>query len=248
MTVICKNCGTHFQGKYCTNCSQKAGTGRLKVANVLDEFWHNLTHTDRSALGLIKDEFKNPGLVIREYLAGKRKKYFNPYSFFLVSSGILIFLTMKVFKYEDQLYQYRNEFGQYTSEHYTILVLLSLPFLAGALKLFFFKRDINYPEWVAFFIFSYCLINVIQIVFQLLYFPLIKYHSYWLGYTEMFSYIVLLYTLCSFIKPRRFTNWIQCILTVIFVFFFIEVLAKLLALWLVMGVPLKVLIKGFSLF
>ncbi len=248
MTVVCKNCANHFKGKFCPNCSQKASTGRLKVSNVLEELWHNFTHTDKSVVGLIASLFKNPGLVIREYIDGKRKKYFNPYTFFLVSGGILIFFTMKVFSIEDELYKFYNEFGQYTSEHYTVILLASMPFLAGLLRLVFWKREINYSEWVIFFVFAYCIINVIQIGIQLLYFPLIKYHRSWLGVTELFTYFILLFVLVSFIRPVKFIQWLQCIVSITVIFFFVEILAKLAALWLVLGVPLKMLLKNFSLF
>ena len=249
MTCICKNCGVSFEGVFCPNCAQKASTGRLNVSDVVHEMWHNFTHTDRSVLGFIAGLFTKPGIVIREYIAGKRKKYFNPYTFFLVSSAILIFITKKVFHYEDSLYHYNNEFGQFTSEQYTIIILFSLPFMGGILRMIFSGRDINYSEWITFLIFSYCLINVIQIVIQLIYFPLIKYHhTVLLSYTELSPYVILFFLLVKFIQPRNFGGWTKCTVSILVLFFFVEWVAKIIALWLANPISLSRLISNYSVF
>lgn len=243
MNITCKNCGVHFKGNYCYNCSQKTSTGRLKVSNVLHELWHNFTHTDHSALGLVAALYKSPGRVIQDYIDGKRKKYFNPYTFFIVSGAILIFLSGKVFKYEDALYDYRNEFGQAANQYYTIILLCCMPLMALILKGMFAGKKYNYAEWISFLIFSFCMVNVLQIVFQLLYFPLIKWHSSLLTFTEATSYFLILWALVSFIKPRSAWAWIKCILAIFFLFICVELLGKGTYLWW-FGVPLEMLIDN----
>lgn len=240
--IVCKNCNHHLHGKYCSNCSQKAGVGRLKVGNVLHELWHNFTHTDSSAFGLLIALFKNLGKVAREYIEGKRKKYFNPYTFFLVTTALLIYVSSLVFKYEDRLYQYNNEYGQYVNKKYNLIVLLSLPFLAGLLRGLFFKKGYNYAEWFVFFIFSFGLINFVQLLFQLLYFPFIQYHYTGKAYTDLIAYLIFIVVLISFVKPKKIWTWLQCIFAGIIVYLFIEYLATGTALWL-WGVPLNDLIK-----
>lgn len=247
MTIVCKNCGVHFKGSYCYNCSQKAATGRLQVSNVLHELWHNFTHTDRSALGLIAALFKKPGAVIQDYIDGRRKKYFNPYTFFLVTGAIVIFLTGRVFKYEDDLYKYYNEFGQAVNKYYTIILLCSMPLIAGILKVVFANKRYNYAEWISFLIFSYCIVNVVQVVIQLLYFPFIKYHSTLVGYTEATSYIIILIVTISFIKPRTVAAWLQCIAAIVLMYVCVEILAKCIYLMVGYGVPFKVLFKNYEL-
>lgn len=245
MNITCKNCGVHFKGNYCYNCSQKASTGRLKVSNVLHELWHNFTHTDRSALSLMTALFKRPGAVIQDYIEGRRKKYFNPYTFFLVSGAILIFLTGQVFKYEDKLYDYRNEYGQAVNQYYTIILLCSMPLIALILKMVFANKKYNYAEWVSFLIFSYCIVNIVQVGIQLLYFPLIKYHSSILGYTDLSSYIILLITLISFVRPRKVLPWLQCIAAILLIFILVEAAKAIYLLWY--GVPFKILIKNYEI-
>lgn len=247
MNIVCKNCATHYKGNFCPHCSQKSSLGRLNVSNVLGEFWHNLTHTDHSVFGLIKQMFLNPGLVIREFIEGKRKKYFNPYTFFLVVTGLLIFVSSQLFQYEDSLYQVRNEFGQYVSKHYNLIIICCIPFIAFVFKLLFVKYKYNYAEWITFFIFSFGFINFLQIFIHLLFFAFIKYHFQLNGYAQLLGYFIFAYILFSFLRPKKIMNIVGCILATIFVYWAIEKVGSSVTLWL-WGMPFKDAIKGINLF
>src|ERR1700744_2469856 len=109
MSIVCKNCGTHVESHFCPECGQKATTGRLTVGHVLEEGWHSVTHTDRSFLSLLGLLIKRPGKVITDFIGGQRKKYFNPYMFYVVVTGLLIFAREKVFSLEDSRYHYHDE-------------------------------------------------------------------------------------------------------------------------------------------
>lgn len=241
MTTTCKNCGTHVYKKFCTNCGQNASIGRLKISHVLGEFWHNFTHTDKGYLSFVNSMIKNPGLVIREYFAGKRKKYFNPFTFYLVTTAILIFITSQVYQYEDALYDYRNEYGQLINQHHNLLILCCLPLSAIILKLLFFKRDYNYAEWFTVLIFAIGIINFIQIFIQLLYFPFIAYHASTQSYAMTGSYIILFYILIRFLKPKRWYYWLEIFVVVFILFIIIELIAPLILLG-IYGVPVSKLI------
>ncbi|MEP6712348.1 MAG: DUF3667 domain-containing protein [Ferruginibacter sp.] len=245
MSIICKNCGVHFKGHYCPNCSQKANAGRLKISNVADEFWHNLTHTDKGYMSLLINMIKRPGFVIREYIDVKRKKYFNPYTFYLVTTALLIFVTGLVFKYEDKLYDYRNEYGQYLNAHYNIITLCCMPVLALILMGIFYKRKLNYAEWITFLVFSFGLINFFQIFVQLSYFPLIKFHARASPYTSIIGYVFLFIILIRFIEIKKWWQVLQCIVATILIYYFVELIGQLVALWL-WGVPLEKLIQMFK--
>ncbi len=243
MSTVCKNCGITFKGNFCFNCSQKAATTRLKTSNVTEEFWHNFTHTDKSAFGLMGALAINPGKVIREYIGGKRKKYFNPFTFFFIVTAILIFVTSKVFHYEDQLFKTRNEFGQYISKQYNLIILCCLPFLGIILKIIFFKIKYNFAEWVTFLVFAFGFINAVQIVIHTSYFIFIEYHYKVEGYVKIAGYILFTIMLLSFIQPSNIVKWFQCILAGAMAYFFVELIGSGVALWL-WGMPVNEVIKN----
>jgi Protein of unknown function (DUF3667) len=247
MNIVCKNCATHFKGKFCPHCAQKANAGRLQVSNVVHEFWHNFTHTDHSVLSFVKSMFINPGLVIREFIAGKRKKYFNPYTFFILVTGILIFETSKLFAYEDSLLQVRNEQAQYLSKHYNIIIICCLPFMAGFIKMSFrqYKEKYNYAEWITFFVFTFGMINFIQIFVQLLFFPLIKYHFNYGFISKIIGYAYLNYVLFSFIKPKNVFHLIGFLFYGFMFYWMVEKVGSGVALW-IWGVPSEEIIKSLN--
>jgi hypothetical protein len=89
----CQNCDTRLDQSFdfCPTCSQKAETHRLALGEIGHEIFHAATHADKGILFLLKELILRPGTVIREYVEGKRKKYFNPFSFFIIVVGIYVF-------------------------------------------------------------------------------------------------------------------------------------------------------------
>jgi Na+/melibiose symporter-like transporter len=86
------NCGHSLQGEdvYCPRCGQAAATHRFSFAHFLHEFFHAFTHTDKSVFALIRGLSTRPGHLVREYLDGQRKKYFNPFTFLLLVAAFSI--------------------------------------------------------------------------------------------------------------------------------------------------------------
>ena len=89
--MVCKNCEASFEGKFCSNCSQTADIHRVTLKHFFHELFHAMTHTDKGILLLAKALLTRPGHVAREYLDGKRKKYFNPLSFLVITAAISAF-------------------------------------------------------------------------------------------------------------------------------------------------------------
>ena len=94
MVQDCLNCGSPLSESdhFCSRCGQKADTHRLTWKHFGHEVFHAVTHADASVLHLFKNLLVRPGVVAREYLDGKRKKYFNPFTWFLLSAGTMVLL------------------------------------------------------------------------------------------------------------------------------------------------------------
>ena len=77
-SIICKNCGNLFTGKFCNNCGQKHSNQRLTFKLLLHDLVHAFTHLDKGFLFTIKEMALRPGHTIRDYIQGKRAGHANP--------------------------------------------------------------------------------------------------------------------------------------------------------------------------
>ena len=90
--TTCKNCGQQFDHNYCPACGQKASVKKLEMKSLLQELPHALWHLDRGFMYNLVEIFKRPGYTIKDYLEGKRKRYYHPLSFMLIILGTMYVL------------------------------------------------------------------------------------------------------------------------------------------------------------
>lgn len=76
--VKCLNCETEFTGKFCPNCGQKSNTKRLKLREMLADFSNSFWGCDNKFVNTLLNLVRRPGHMVREYLQGKRSRYYNP--------------------------------------------------------------------------------------------------------------------------------------------------------------------------
>jgi hypothetical protein len=93
--MTCKNCQAPASGAYCEACGQQTHIHRVTMGHLAHEVSHALTHADKGFLLLIKELITRPGIVAREYLDGKRKKYFNPFTFLVITSALYAYISYK---------------------------------------------------------------------------------------------------------------------------------------------------------
>jgi hypothetical protein len=92
-TVRCLNCNTEFQGNFCFHCGQKASVTRLTWKSLLDEFLHFFTHAEHSFIYTSKQLVVAPGVIVKAFLDGQRKKVHKPVTFLLIWLAILKIFT-----------------------------------------------------------------------------------------------------------------------------------------------------------
>lgn len=168
LNTKCNNCSHALEitYNYCPNCSQKANLHAFDLKHIFHEFFHAFTHTDKGVLFLIKELALRPGVVVKEYvLEGKRKKYFNPFTFLLLVLGFTIFINSMVHPFTKVVptknYAYLTETEKKKSEKLmekqlkvnaffekktNIVTLLSAPIFALVFWIAYRKSGINYAE------------------------------------------------------------------------------------------------------
>ncbi len=95
--VECTNCGhpLDVSDRYCPSCSQANSTKKLSVKDYAEEFLGSLFSYDSKLLKTLSALLWRPGRITKDYIAGKRVSYTNPFRF-LLSLAILYFLLISL--------------------------------------------------------------------------------------------------------------------------------------------------------
>jgi hypothetical protein len=145
--TTCLNCQNTFEGKYCNECGQKASTRRVTVRNVLHDLPHALFHVDKGILKNVST-LRDPRKAVQEYLQGKRVGYFNPVFFFLLSTGLILFiehLMHKSIHFDLVVNLGKEDFdaGEFLS-HYLKYIYFASGFVLALPALLLFRRETHY--------------------------------------------------------------------------------------------------------
>ena len=74
----CLNCQNEFQGDYCPHCGQSAATRRFTIKNAFSSTLEVWGMGNRSLPRTLWHLFRRPGIMIGEYIDGKRIPFFPP--------------------------------------------------------------------------------------------------------------------------------------------------------------------------
>jgi len=148
MKPICLNCETPLEpaARFCAQCGQKAATRRLTLHDIGHEFWHALTHTDHSVIGLVRALLWRPGLVAAEFVDGHRKRYFNPFTFLIVAVGLsaVVMASTGIGGFTQQTHP--GPVGRFLQSHLNLFILAQVPLLALWSRLLFLRSGRNLAE------------------------------------------------------------------------------------------------------
>lgn len=171
MSTQCLNCGAELKESYhyCPNCSQKKETQRIHFHDLVHDAVHYFTHADKGIFQLLRALVIQNGFVAREYLDGKRKRYFPPLNFYLIVATVMV-LSLTTLKNQEPkdtakaynelnnisdpvkrhkvmgIYERRDKALQFTSKYSNVLALIALPLIALVYWLFYVKARFNYVE------------------------------------------------------------------------------------------------------
>ncbi len=154
MPVTCLNCGNRFEGKYCSNCGQKASVQRLSASILFEETLHFLTHMESGFLHTTRSFLLKPGISSLNYIAGKRKEFQKPVSYFLIWTGLYILLHNTIINhYHYQLTRelvtdlnIREQSNILFRQHFTIFLLPVIALSSVLLYVIMAKPLYNYIE------------------------------------------------------------------------------------------------------
>lgn len=96
----CLNCGTQLNGEYCHNCGQHVTDHAMTVKNFILNYLDNTYLWDSQHFKTIWRLISRPGLLTKEYLAGKYVSQVHPLK--LIMFLLIVFITFFVFFGSDQ--------------------------------------------------------------------------------------------------------------------------------------------------
>jgi hypothetical protein len=147
--VACRNCDRLLDSewRYCADCGQKAATPRLTLHEIGHETLHALLHVDRSIITLIRALALRPGHVARDYVAGRRKRYYGPFAFFIVAVGIAS-AAIVVSGFPAVTSDKVNAIADFFQHHVNLLFFIQMPLLAAACRILTPRGPFNYAEYL----------------------------------------------------------------------------------------------------
>ncbi|NNE01688.1 MAG: DUF3667 domain-containing protein [Eudoraea sp.] len=225
-THTCNNCGAVSNGYFCPECGQRLSVNRVNFKETIQDFADVVFSVNGPLLTTLKGLIKQPGLVIREYLQGKRKKYYKPVAFFLLTTVVYLIIRQLIGfdPFRNSMIQVEEGSLDGTTltdaRNYMLLNINNFLFifvftLATFSKLFFFKKY-SLAEFLAI---SFYLIGIYTLFVTCTMF-LVQYIGDYLqpiGVVVMFLYFV--FAMCSLFQKSYFFVIIKSIVLFILAFF-----------------------------
>ena len=92
--MTCKNCGAALsvENSFCAACGAKTIKDRITIKGLVSDLFQNVFGWDNKYFKTIKTLILHPGVLLREYVSGTRKKYMNPFSFLGIGVTLALFI------------------------------------------------------------------------------------------------------------------------------------------------------------
>ena len=168
----CKNCGASANGLYCSNCGQKPVPERITFHYIWHEVVHFFTHAEKGFFFTSLNLLKAPGLVVKEFIDGRRKKYQKPVSYYLIWIGLyslILYLFEKAFG-ENKVVSFADYFGpgettKFAISHLNVVLTLLLPVQAVYVYFLLMHKEYNYVEALVVILYAIGTVILLQTVF-----------------------------------------------------------------------------------
>jgi hypothetical protein len=230
----CPNCGADFAAgdAFCGKCGQRMGVHRLTLHDIAHELLHVFVHVDRSALSLVGLLLTRPGYVARDYVQGKRKRYFGPFaSLFVVVAGASAALAFTGLP--TTLGSSPNAVTNFVQTHINLVMFAEVPLLAAFSRILATRCGFNYAEHLVLaaytssmrFLFSF--VVYIPVWFALRNHPAVVHYLYFASLPIWPLYYG--FAASQFLNEPRALSWLRGIAAAILTWVSIQGLASLVA-------------------
>jgi len=159
---FCKNCNYPTEGKFCSNCGQSTSTKDINHKYVWGEISDSIFKVNNNFLLTAKELFVRPSQMIKNYMNGKRIRYFRPISYVLILVALYTSIEHGVNKktfLEQMLIEFKNVYFKNVSTEstqvgifnwlisnagITFLMLIPIVSISSYVAFYSFKNQNNY--------------------------------------------------------------------------------------------------------
>ncbi len=260
-TATCLNCRLILkeEDNYCNRCGQSSATHRFNFGHILHEFFHAFTHTDKTVFGLVAGLLFRPGILVGEYLDGKRKKYFNPFTFLLLVAAFSIVVLNITGTFQSAgnhrataptgmaapadtesvaMMERAQKVSTFMAKRQNLVMIIAVPFNALVFFLFYRRSGRNYAEHLVANVFF---VSFVVLFSSLLFYPLLAWFKRPPGL--YFILLLMLISHCAYyaygygqlLKCKGWKSWLGIMLASIASITLWSLLTRFLIGWYIRG-------------
>jgi hypothetical protein len=143
----CRNCGAPLAPAqaYCGACGQKRIPGRITLHEIARDLLHAFLHVDRSVLSLICQLVVRPGDVARDFVEGRRRRYFGPFAFLVVCVAVGA-AAIALSGFPVVTTNQPNRIAAFLQSHPNLVYFIHVPLLAAACRVVCVLDHLHYAE------------------------------------------------------------------------------------------------------
>jgi hypothetical protein len=141
--ITCKNCTNQFDGNFCPTCGQAAATHKIDLHYFLHDIPHSVLHIDKGFFYTLKRLSTAPGVMLEEYIAGKRVNHFRPIAFVIIMSTICTIISSMLRQY---FLKAEPESMPFFAKYPSLLIFILIPVISLITWACFSRRKYNYWE------------------------------------------------------------------------------------------------------
>ena len=143
----CLNCESTIpaSARFCPQCSQRTDTARLSFADMTRDLLHAFVNIERGPLVFAWALLTRPGGIAREYVEGRRRRYYGPFATLAVLVGLTA-LALELSGFQVLSQEVSPVPATVLQRHFNLVLLVQLPLLGVACALLFRDARLTLPE------------------------------------------------------------------------------------------------------
>jgi hypothetical protein len=143
----CLNCDSAIPAtaKFCPHCSQRTDTARLSFADMTRDLLHAFVNVERGPLVFAWALLTRPGGIAREYVEGRRRRYYGPFATLAVLVGLTA-LALDLSGFQVLSQEVSTAPAALLQRHFNLVLLVQLPLLGVVCALLCRDARLTLPE------------------------------------------------------------------------------------------------------